>query len=119
HTAPRTLTAAVLTRVDETAPQRRWRLTLAAWRPRMTVAVSGLALALVAGLLYVNTTPAPIGTDRTSPSPAGPASPVASGPVWDPTQRALTPPELLRILATHPASGTTFIVDDQVTKLDP
>ncbi len=86
----------------------------------MAVAVSGLTLALVAGLLYVNATPR-IGTDRASPSPSAlvPASPVASGPVWDPSQRALTPPELLRILATHPASGTTFIVDDQVTKLDP
>ena len=120
RTAPRALTAAILTRVDETVPQRRWRLTLAAWRPRMAVAVSGLALALVAGLLYVNTTPR-IGTDRASPSPSTlvPSSPVASGPVWDPSQRALTPPELLRILATHPASGTTLIVDDQVTKLDP
>lgn len=119
RTAPRTLTAAILERVDDTAPQRRWRLTLAAWRPRMAVAVSGLTLAVVAGLLYVNTTPPPIATDRGSPSPSAPvpASPVASGPVWDPTQRALTPPELLRILATDPVQGTVLIVDDQITKL--
>jgi hypothetical protein len=120
RTAPRTLTAAILTRVDETAPQRRWRLTLAAWRPRMAVAVSGLTLALVAGLLYVNTTPAPIGTDRWPSPSAVPTSAAGPGVAWwDPTQRALTPPELLRILATGPAPGTTLIVDDGIAKLDP
>ena len=110
--APRALAASIMARVDGTVPERRWRLAVAAWRPRMAWAASGLALVLVVALLAINAMPVPVGTVRGSPT-AG-ASAVPSSPYWDPTQRALTPPELQRILATHPAKGTTLIVDDQI-----
>ncbi len=112
HQAPRALAAAIMALVDETVPERRWRLAVAAWRPRMARVATGLALVLVASLLAINAMPAPVGTDRGSPSPS--RSPAATGPVWDPAQRALTPSEFLRFLAAGPATGTTLIVDDQI-----
>ncbi|HTC85316.1 MAG TPA: hypothetical protein VK656_01335, partial [Candidatus Acidoferrum sp.] len=48
--------------------------------------------------------------DAATPAP----TPTAAGPIWDPTQRPLTPPEFLRVLGTHPAPGTILIVDDGV-----
>jgi hypothetical protein len=111
--APRALTASIMARVAEATPERRWRLTVAAWRPRFIGATSALALVLVAGLLVISALPAPVGTERGSPPPS-PAGPPPSGPIWDPTVRALTPPELLRIMATDPPVGTTLIVDDQI-----
>ncbi|HEX7471796.1 MAG TPA: hypothetical protein VF323_01840, partial [Candidatus Limnocylindrales bacterium] len=117
---PRTLGVSIARAVAETDPERRWRLTLIAWRPRVAVAVSGVALVLVAGLLFSGNPAPPTGTDHGSPTPhASATQPVAAsqavaGITWDPTQRALTPPELLRILATDPAPGTVLIVDDQI-----
>ncbi len=110
--APAELTRAVLARVAETTPERRWRLTLATWRPRLALAAGTLTVVLVASLLLVA---APAPHLAASPSPSS-SSPVV-GPSWDPTVRALTPPEFLRILDTHPAPGTVLIVDDQIVEL--
>ena len=112
---PRALATSIVTRVDETAPERRWRLVLATWRPRIAVAVSGLTLVLLAGLLYVGgTAPRNGGLPTSSPAPGTPTITAPVGTTWDPTVRALTPPEFLRVLATSPAPGTVLIVDDQI-----
>lgn len=112
---PRALATSIVLRVDETAPERRWRLVLATWRPRIAVAVSGLTLVLLAGLLYIGgTAPRNGGLPTSSPAPGTPSITPPVGTTWDPTVHALTPPEFLRVLATSPAPGTVLIVDDQI-----
>lgn len=113
HPAPRTLALTVGARIADAEPERRWRLAVRAWQPRLATLALGSTLLLVAGVLYFGGSPGRI----TGPSaqPVQPSqSPAVAGLTWDPTQRALTPPELLRILATHPAPGTILIVDDQI-----
>lgn len=114
--APAELTRSVLARVAETPPERRWRLSLRTWRPRLALAAGGVTVALVASLLlvgspapHVGVTPPP-GSSTPTPGATGPST----GPVWDPTVRALTPPEFLRVLASRPGVGTVLIVDDQI-----
>lgn len=116
---PRTLAASIVARVAETAPERRWRLTLAVWRPRLAVAASGMTLALVAGLLFLGGPATRTSTTQGSPTPSVSPSQGVSGLTWDPAQRALTPPEFVRILATRPAPGTVLIVDDQIAPKTP
>jgi hypothetical protein len=111
---PRTLLAAIVARVDETTPERRWRLTLVEWRPRAAIAVVALAFVVVAGVVLLPT-PSRIGQPPTASPAAGTLSPPPSnGVTWDPTQRALRPAEFAAVLATGPAPGTVLIVDDQI-----
>ena len=109
---PSALSASIVERIRETTPERRWRLTLTTWRPRLALAAGGLTVVLVASLLLVA---APAPHPGASPSPSSP-SPV-TGPTWDPTVKALTPPEFVRVLGAHPAPGTVLIVDDQIAGL--
>ena len=108
--APADLARSVLARVAETSPELRWRIALISWRPRLAFVAAGAAVVFIASLLLVAPPAGPVGTSPTS----SPSSSVPSSTTWDPTQRALTPPEFQRVLAAHPAAGTVLIVDDQI-----
>jgi hypothetical protein len=115
HAAPRVLAASIGRQVTETAPASRWRLAAATWRPRAAVAVAGLTLVLLAGLLLAPVPPPRVGQPQSSSPPAGTAPATAiAGITLDPTIRALRPPEVPAVLATRPAPGTVLIVDDQI-----
>ena len=116
-TLARALATSIVTRVDETAPERRWRLVrghLAAEDRRCgewpdTRPAGGAALRRRRRRPGTGGPPTPSpATWHASRARRPPAS------TWDPTVRALTPPELLRVLATSPAPGTVLIVDDQI-----